>query len=195
MSERKELLERLGIYSKTLTISKSTQPSLEKGKVVSFKVCPRKVWVLRSALISLGHPVSCRAKSLMERDTLFPPLREHSTDVIIVSVGDLGFRDGAEYRQIRMAATDELHLWLCPAQIALALRIIYGDQPKNERVHIAMDTIPFLYKNKIAYGIFVVGRAGKRFYLDADEIRSDDFFAAEHLFAFVRPPQHKLLQS
>ncbi|MFZ3044121.1 MAG: hypothetical protein WA058_03415 [Minisyncoccia bacterium] len=193
MSERKELLERLGVYSKTLTVTKSTVPSLEKGKVISFKVSPREVEVLRSALVALGHPVSNLARSLMERDTFFTPLREHTTDVIILSVGDLGFKGGAEFRQIRMVAA-ELPLWPCPAQIALALRAVYGNQPKYEVVRIVMGTIPFLghYKN-IGYGIFMMGRDSRKCWLGADEIRPDDFFAPDSLFAFVRPPQHKLL--
>lgn len=195
MSERKELLERFGVYNRTIITPGPTGHSLANGKIIPLRVGgPRNVRILYLTLKVFGYRVSERAKNLMQRDSFFPALRKQATNIMILSVSDLGFKEGAEFRQICSTAVG-LGLWLCPAQIGFMLRVGYDNQPKHERVRIAMRTIQFSHNGGIFYGILIVSRDTDGFCLDADEVHLDDFFAAEDLFAFVRPPGHTLLQS
>ena len=57
-----------------------------------------------------------------------------------LSVKELGFNDGAYYKDICTKAL-ELGLELCPAEVGPALRLVYKDQSRGEWLRIAMEAI------------------------------------------------------
>ena len=65
---------------------------------------------------------------------------ETDVDLVVLSVADLGFKEGALYSQICEKAL-AMELELCPAEVGPALRLAYENQPRGERLIIA--TKPF----------------------------------------------------
>lgn len=61
-------------------------------------------------------------------------------ELVVLSVGDLGFKDSASYADI-CAKAQELGLELCPAEVGPALHLQYGDQPNRKLILIAMEAI------------------------------------------------------
>jgi hypothetical protein len=66
---------------------------------------------------------------------------EVELDLVVVTVGELGFKDGARRDKIYARAI-ELGLQICPAEVGPALRLLYKkDQPSSEWLRIAMEPI------------------------------------------------------
>ena len=65
---------------------------------------------------------------------------EVEVDLVVVTVGELGFKDGAR-RDVLYARAIELGLQLCPAEVGPALRLLYKDQPRGEWLRIGMEPI------------------------------------------------------
>ncbi len=61
-------------------------------------------------------------------------------DLTMVSVRDLGFKEGATLGQI-YARAKELGLELCPPEVGPQLRLQYPDQPMEMSIFIAMEPI------------------------------------------------------
>lgn len=64
--------------------------------------------------------------------------KQEEVDLVVVSVGELGFKDVALYKDI-CARAAEFGLDLCPAEVGPALRLAYDDQPLGEWLYIAME--------------------------------------------------------
>jgi hypothetical protein len=106
-------------------------------------------------------------------------------NLVMLSVGDLGLRDGAKYHEICTWA-HQIGFELCPAEVGPAFRVLYQHQAKGEVVRAAMKALPFIERGYGA-GIFVIGCDEKGLFLDIDETRVDDFYESHNLFVFVRP--------
>lgn len=107
---------------------------------------------------------------------------EIDLDLVVLSVGDLGFKDGAKYSDICAKAV-ELGLELCPAEVGPALRLQYGDQPKGEWLRIAMEAIA----GRGGYlRIFSVGRDDDGLWLGGSGGRPVDVWGADGRFVFGR---------
>lgn len=65
---------------------------------------------------------------------------EVELDLVVVTVGKLGFKNGAR-RDVLYAKALELGLQLCPAEVGPALRLAYKDQPRGEWLRIGMEPI------------------------------------------------------
>ncbi len=65
---------------------------------------------------------------------------EIEVDLVNISVGELGFKHGAEQRDI-FAKALSLGLELCPNEVGPQLRLQYADEPKNARLIIGMEPI------------------------------------------------------
>jgi len=113
------------------------------------------------------------------------PLAADETDinVVLMSVADIGFKDGAEYEKICSRAK-ELGLELCPAEIGPQLRLQYKDQPNGEWIVVAMEPIA---DSDGGLGLFSVARGVDDLWLSSCYGDSDDFWGSNYRFAFVLP--------
>jgi hypothetical protein len=108
---------------------------------------------------------------------------EVELDLVVVTVAELGFRNGARLDAIYAKAM-ELGLQLCPAEVGPALRLAYKDQPRDEWLFIGMEPITDSDGDLCVFGLDY----------DPDErsLRSCHYYAARvwgagDQWVFVRP--------
>jgi hypothetical protein len=67
---------------------------------------------------------------------------EVELDLVIMTVDELGlgFKDGVR-QDVIYARAIEMGLQLCPAEVGPALRLLYKDQPRGERLRIVMEPL------------------------------------------------------
>jgi hypothetical protein len=88
----------------------------------------------------------------------------NSVNLVLVSVWDLGFHEGSQLRQI-YAAAERRGWYRCSVEMGLELRRQYLNQPKLEKLIIAMDPVkdpsgaPFLLYLSNERGLWL-GRTG-----------------------------------
>lgn len=80
------------------------------------------------------------AKRMMDNKDFTTSKKQEQIDLIRLTVGDLGFPNGATTKEIYEKA-EELGLELCPAETGPNLRLNYLDQPMGEWFRIAMKQI------------------------------------------------------
>lgn len=107
---------------------------------------------------------------------------EVDLDLVELSVGDLGFKGSARYADICTKAV-ELGLELCPAEVGPALRLQYGDQPRDEWLRIAMEAIADRGGDRL---IFLVGLDSDGLWLGASSGHPGAVCPADDRFVFVR---------
>lgn len=101
---------------------------------------------------------------------------ETEVELVVVSVGELGFKDGATRADIYKRA-QELGLDLCPNEVGPQLRLQYKDQPKGEWLLIAMEPITASDGNLIVFYVkrydggeqWLSGYGSPDFFWDADD--------------------------
>ena len=121
------------------------------------------------------------AKNIMGKPEFTAAKKETEERLIILSVADLGFKDGAKIEDIYKRA-EELGLELCPAQTGPQLRLQYKDQPMDEYCLIGMKPISCSDGDP---SVFSVSRGGGGSRLGADYGWPDYFYDGGDRFAFV----------
>ena len=100
-----------------------------KGKTFSLQFGKYQVpELLLVALKTSGYLVSDRAKEMMRRSEFILTPKEARINLIILSIGSLGFHCGGEFREICMEAS-KLGLHRGPAELGPLLRHAYRGQP------------------------------------------------------------------
>ncbi len=94
----------------------------------------------RNALKASGNQISDWAKDILGQPAFTASAEEVEVNLVLVSVAELGFKDGATRRDI-YARAKEFGLELCPAEVGPQLRFQYKDQPKGEWLLIGMEPI------------------------------------------------------
>ena len=107
---------------------------------------------------------------------------EMEVELVVVSVAELGFKEGATRADIYKRA-QELGLDLCPNEVGPQLRLQYKDQPKGEWLLIGMEPIT------VSDGYLFVFRVernddGERWLLGFG--RPGDFWYADYRWVFLR---------
>jgi hypothetical protein len=136
---------------------------------------------VRKAIKNAGMNIGNYANDILGKI----PLATSETDVniVLLSVADLGFKNGAEYGKICSRAK-ELGLELCPAEVGSQLRLQYKDQPNGEWLIVAMKPIT---DSDDDLELFVVERDDFGLWLYIDYGYSDNFWDSSNRFAFVLP--------
>jgi hypothetical protein len=93
---------------------------------------------LLQALLDAENRISDGGDDILKRTLLATEPTE--VDLVIVTVAELGFPDGATRKQIYEKAFS-LGLELCPAEVGPQLRLQYRDQPLGEWLLVAMEPI------------------------------------------------------
>ena len=108
---------------------------------------------------------------------------ETDVDLVVLSVADLGFKEGALYSQICEKAL-AMELELCPAEVGPALRLAYENQPRGERLIIA--TKPFTDSGDDLDLFVMEVSGGEGLWLRGDCGPSDRFWEPDCRFVFAR---------
>jgi len=134
---------------------------------------------LRNAMKAAGNKISDLANYILGKT----PLAKTETEInlVKVTVAELGFKDGAHYRDIIVRAK-ELGLDYCPAEVGPQLRLQYQDQPSGEWPRIAMEPITGLCGS---LGIFRVGQDDDGSWLYWDRGCPMDFWRDYDTFVFA----------
>lgn len=94
----------------------------------------------RSAIKKLGFKINGRANDILGKSAFTVAPVKETVDLVVVSDADLGFKNRATYKEICDAALNQ-GLSLVPAEVGPALRLQYKDQPKDEWLLIATESI------------------------------------------------------
>jgi len=96
----------------------------------------------REALRQAGCQISDRGNDILGQPAFAASLAKEETDLdlVLVSVADLGFKNGATRDQI-YAQARELGLETVPPEVGPQLRLQYKDQPLNEWILVAMEPV------------------------------------------------------
>lgn len=107
---------------------------------------------------------------------------EVEVELVVVSVAELGFKDGATRKKIYQRA-QEFGLDLCPNEVGPQLRLQYKDQPKGEWLLIAMEPIA----DSDGYlKVFRVAHDDDELWLHGIYGYPDRFWVGGRRFVFVR---------
>ncbi len=136
----------------------------------------------RHALKRAGNRIGDWANDILGKRAFTVATKETEVDLVKVTVAELGFKDGATYRDICQRAK-ELGLDLCPAEVGPQLRLQYQDQPLSEWLIIAMESISDSHGG---LGVFHVGRYGDGLWLDSNDGHPDYFWNGGAQFVFLR---------
>lgn len=135
---------------------------------------------LRKALEDPGAQIGNWAGDILNETTLSKSKK--SLDLVILTVKELGFPEGAQLKDIYEAA-DAQGLDLCPAEVGPQLRLQYPDQPSGEWLIIAMKPI----KDSVGVlRLFHVCHVGSGRWLYADRGKPVFFWHPVYRFVFVR---------
>ncbi len=145
----------------------------------------KNVAELKKSILDAGFRIGSWAKDVLDSPAFTLAPKESRTDLVRVTVGELGFPKGADRKEIYRRAL-EVGLALCPLEVGPQLRLQYPDQTtKYESLQIGMEP------QKDSQGHeseFRVVHAGDDFlWLAGDHRHPDDFWEADEEFIFVKP--------
>ena len=82
-------------------------------------------------------------------------------DLVVASMEQLGFPNGAWIRDIDNRAWNRFGLERCPCEVGPQLRLQYREQPKGERLVIAMETFIDVYQTQVHFAVQHTSRNGR----------------------------------
>lgn len=118
------------------------------GSVTEFKVFktiklgtgPTNANGFRCHIMDSKMRISDYASDILAKPQFTVASETTELDLVMVSVGELGFKNGAKLSDI-YARAKEKGLQLCPAEVGPKLRLEYTDQPMGEWLFIGMEPI------------------------------------------------------
>lgn len=136
----------------------------------------------RDALKASGFNIDSRALDILGKPAFVVAVEEETKlDLVVVSVAELGFKNGATLEQI-YARAKALGLDLCSAEVGPQLRLQYQNQPNGEWLVIAMKPIAV----DGLLGLFGVERFGFFRRLSSDFDGPGHVWSSDYRFVFAR---------
>ncbi|MFZ3054788.1 MAG: hypothetical protein WA091_02315 [Minisyncoccales bacterium] len=139
------------------------------------------VYAIRNAIEQAGMKIGNYANDILGKIDLAPS--ETNINLVVLSVADLGLKDGTKYEEICERAK-EIGLELCPAEVGPCLRSQYKNQPNGE-VIIAMEPVADSDGDLKLFG--VVREGNDDCWLYSYYAYSDRFWNSDCRFVFVLP--------
>lgn len=136
----------------------------------------------RKEVVKAGMKISDWANDILGKPAFTATTSETEVELVVASVAELGFKDGATRKDIYVRA-QEFGLDLCPPEVGPQLRLQYTDQPKGEWLVIAMEPITV---SDGYLGLFRVRHDEDVRWLRAVNGGPDDFWYGSHRFVFLR---------
>ncbi|MBU0648581.1 hypothetical protein KJ969_00520 [Patescibacteria group bacterium] len=161
MNQLGDALEKAGYTSDDVTKLRSSQEILGRAldalhgrakivpadpsefpvfKTIKLGTGPKTGDELFAALKGASCEVSEFATDMLGKNGFAVASEQTEVELVVASVGELGFPKGATRREIYERAK-ELGLELCPPEVGPQLRLQYPDQPNGEWLLIAMEPI------------------------------------------------------
>jgi len=109
-------------------------------KTITLGTSLRTADEFRGALKSNGFHIGDWGNDILDKPAFTTAPKETEVDLVVVSVAELGFKNGATRLEI-YERSQELGLELCPAEVGPQLRLQYKDQPRGEWLLIGMEPI------------------------------------------------------
>jgi hypothetical protein len=91
-------------------------------------------------VMEAGMKIGDWANDILGKPAFTATTSETEVELVVASVAELGFKDGATRKDIYVRA-QEFGLDLCPPEVGPQLRLQYTDQPRGEWLVIAMEPI------------------------------------------------------
>jgi len=164
-------------------VVKETEHQLKVWKTVKLGTGFRTTDDFRKALKGNRFNLSDWASDILGEPAFTVATEETEVDLVRVTVGELGFKKGAQRDQIYERAK-ELGFELCPPEVGPQLRLQYQDQPDGEWIFVAMEPI-------LASGggpeVFLMERDGSELWLRSFWGPPGSFWGAGRQWVFCRP--------
>jgi hypothetical protein len=127
----------LELALKTVLVPAMTFPAWRKIKLgTGLKTADAFREALKDAHCNIGD----WGNDILDKPALTVSIKEKEVELVIVSVAQLGFKDGAVRANIYRRA-QELGLDLCSIEVGPQLRLQYKDQPKGQWLLIGMEPL------------------------------------------------------
>lgn len=139
----------------------------------------------RKALKDGGHRIGDWGNDILGKPAFKASETEIEVDLVVVSVEELGFKDGATRKDIYERALS-YGLELCPNEVGPQLRLQYTNQPNGEWLLIAMEPISDSDGNLY---VFYVVRDSNDSWLYANDGNLGSFWLDNYRWVFLRRKQ------
>ena len=165
------------------TIVEEAEREFKIWETIKLGTGPKTAEDFRCFLRVGGFRLSDWASDILGKSAFTVATEETEVDLVMVTVGELGFKKGARRDQIYDRAK-QLALELCPAEVGPQLRLQYQDQPNGEWILVAME--PILDSDGDP-DVFRVGRRDSGLWLNSCWGSPDNFWDAVRRWVFCRP--------
>ena len=136
----------------------------------------------RVTIKQVGMRISGWANDILGKSAFETSPCEGEIELVVASVAELGFKDGATLKNIYLRAK-ELGLDICPPEVGPQLRLQYTDQPNGEWLVIAMEPIT----DSDGYlSLFIVAHDDDERWLGASHGNPGRFWLGSYRFVFLR---------
>lgn len=139
--------------------------------------------VLLSTIKNSGMQIGKWAEDIMGKPAFVVSSNNIAIDLIVKSVSELGFDEGANFDQICQAA-QKIGLIKCPAEAGPQLRLQHTDQPEGEWLVVAMDSITDSAGDP---RMFLVGHNDRGRWLVGDFGFAEHVYGRTKKFVFFNP--------
>ncbi len=116
------------------------KPMFKTWKIIKLGTGLKTADDFRKKVMEAGMKIGYLANKILSNPVLTVAESVTEVELVVVSVAELGFRDGATQKDVYTRA-QELGLDLCSSEVGPQLCLQYTDQPKGEWLVIAMEPI------------------------------------------------------